>query len=182
CEVNAVGIGDDGAVGGILSVGTTHINDLERAGDTCCADARYETKRIFAENSRGLPDQVLLIRVFYHETKVVRTNDGMCFDRRGGSKRTLSEEHIRELQIEKGELSWERERSSLVYPDDFERGALFNFARAVIRMRGLQHVNSIREILSHRRLGKVKGSQFLPNKACALLFASDPKIEVPGCF
>jgi ATP-dependent DNA helicase RecG len=180
--VIAVGIEDDGQISGILSVGTTHINDLERTGDTCCGDAKYKTKRVFVENAKGLPDQLLLIRVFYHENKVVRTNDGACFDRRGGSKRTLTEDGIRELQIEKGELSWEREASSLTYPDDFDGKAMSNFARAVIRIRNLKHVTSIREILSHRRLGKLKGSKFFPNKACALLFALDPKTEVPGCF
>jgi ATP-dependent DNA helicase RecG len=179
--VIAVGVENDGRMSGIVSV-ATHINDLERAGDNCCPDARYETRRCTVVNAKGQPDQMLLIRVFYHETKVVRMTDGSSFDRRGGSKRTLTDEQIRELQIEKGELSWEREPSSLAYPDDFDRKSLSNFAQAIITLRKLEHVSSIRELLSHRRLGKLNGTQFSPNKACALLFALDPKIEVPGCF
>jgi len=129
--VIAIGVENDGKISGLSKVGIAHLNDLERAGDICCPDAKHQTKRINITNSNGAEDQILLIRVHYNEKKVVRTSDGMAFDRRGESKRSLSEEQIRELQIEKGELSWEREPTQLKYPADFDGKALGQFAQAV---------------------------------------------------
>jgi ATP-dependent DNA helicase RecG len=180
--VIAVGVEDSGDIGGTANVGVDHLNDLERAGDICCPDARYETKKINLLNLKGNPDQIVLIRVYYNEKKVVRTSDKLAFDRRGGSKRTLTEDQIRELQIEKGELSWEREPTQLKYPEDFDQKALGMFAQAVIDTRNLQHTKGTLDILAHRHLGTFEQGKFKPNKACALLFGKDPKLEVSGCY
>jgi ATP-dependent DNA helicase RecG len=40
----------------------------------------------------------------------------------------------------------------------------------------------VQEILVNRHLGKYYNGKFIPNKACALLFGSDPKLEVSGCY
>lgn len=180
--VIAVGVADNGAIEGILSAGVNHINDLERAGDVCCPDARYESKRVDILSNLGQPDQILLFRVPYHEKKVVRTTDKQAYDRRGGSKRTLNEDQIRELQIEKGELSWEREATLLKYPDEFDLRTVRKFADAVIETRRLEHTKSMEEVLVHRYLGRFNKGSFEPNKACALLFGKDPRLEVPGCY
>jgi ATP-dependent DNA helicase RecG len=37
------------------------------------------------------------------------------------------------------------------------------------------------EILKQRRLGKIEKDIFVPNNACALLFAKDPNLLFPGC-
>ena len=47
-------------------------------------------------------------------------------------------------------------------------------------MRGLS-VHTEPEILALARLGKRKQSTFIPNTACALLFANDPRMKFPGC-
>lgn len=180
--VIAIGISNGGDLSGTLVVGVSHLNDLERAGDTCCPDARYETRRANISNSDGQPDQLLLIRVHYNEKKVVRTTEKQAFDRRGESKRTLSEDQIRELQIEKGELSWEREETVLKYPDDFDLAAMKRFADEVIQLRRLEHTKSVTEILTFRHLGKFVKGAFVPNKASALLFGKDPRLEVAGCY
>jgi len=180
--VIAIGVEDNGDISGTMLVGVEHLNDLERAGDVCCLDARHETKRVNVTNSKGDQDQILLIRVHYNEKKVVRTTDRMAFDRRGGSKRTLTEDQIRELQIEKGELSWEREPTQLKYPEDFDQKALGMFAQAVVETRRLEHTKSTLDILTHRHLGSFEKGKFRPNKACALLFGKDPKLEVSGCY
>ena len=178
----AVGIEDGGAVSGLLSVGASHINDLERAGDICCPDARYETKRETLFNENGEQDQVLLIRVYYNEKKVVKTTSRQAYDRRGDIKRTLTDDQVRELQVEKGEVSWEREPSGLEYPGEFDQKAIRHFADIVTSVRRLEHSTNVEEILVHRHLGKFERGKFKPNKGCALLFANDPKLEVPGCY
>ena len=41
--------------------------------------------------------------------------------------------------------------------------------------------HTIEEILVHRSLGKLNNGTFVPNNACALLFAKDPAVIFPGC-
>jgi ATP-dependent DNA helicase RecG len=178
--VIVIGVENDGGISGLSKVGVSHLNDLERTGDICCPDAKHETKRINVTNSSGNEDEILLIRVHYNGKKVVRTTDGMAFDRRGESKRSLTEEQIRELQIEKGELSWELEPTKLKFPDEFDGKALGKFAQAVIDTRRLEHTKGVQDILVHRHLGSYEKGKFLPNKACTLLFGNDPKMEVSG--
>jgi ATP-dependent DNA helicase RecG len=38
----------------------------------------------------------------------------------------------------------------------------------------------MRWLLVQRRLGKISGTKFIPNLVCALIFAKDPLLEVPG--
>jgi hypothetical protein len=75
----AIGVSDKGEIEGILSASVKHINEIERAGDNCCPDAKYEYKRKEVTNKDGQPDQILLIRVHYNGKKVVRTTDGSAF-------------------------------------------------------------------------------------------------------
>ena len=178
----AIGVEDKNAhFEGILNQSVEHINDLERAGDVYCPDAKYETKRIKIVNSKGALDQLLLIRVHYNGRKVVRTSDGSAYIRRGSSKKKLTEPEIRELQIEKGELCWEREPSSQIYPDEFDKKLIAEFAESVVEKLSLKQSKNNEEILAHRHLGKIESGVFKPNKACALLFSSDPLKEIRGC-
>ena len=176
-----IGMEDNGEIGGILKASPGQLNEVERTGDTFCPDARYEFKRVEIQNKNGLRDQLLIFRVHYNEKKVVRTTDGQAWVRRGESKRQLKEEEIRELQIEKGELSWEREETNRKFPEDFDLKMIQSFSDAVIANRGLEHSASPEEILVVRRLGRMHNGKFIPNKACALLFCKDPCIEIPGC-
>lgn len=146
-----------------------------------CPDCKYEYKRADVTNKDGKSDQLLLIRVHYNDKKVVRTTDGQAFIRRGDSKRKLSEDEIRELQGEKGEVSLEQEDSILSYPDEFDLKAVGEFAESVRSKIQLEHSETTEDVLSVRRLGRTSRGRFMPNKACALLFAKDPCREIPGC-
>jgi ATP-dependent DNA helicase RecG len=179
--VIVIGISDNGDILGTLHQEVKHMNELERTGDVYCPDARCEFKKLEVLNRNGQRDQLLLIRVHYNSLKVVRTTEGMAYVRRGGSRRELKEEEIREIQIEKGELSWERENTSLHYPDDFDQKAIKQFATSVIEKVNLEHTAAVEEILEIRHLGRIVNDQFIPNKACALLFGKDPSSEIPGC-
>lgn len=177
----AVGVADNGEMTGVLSASVSHLNNLERTGDTHCPDAKYEYKRTEIRNAAGEVDQIVLFRIHYNGKKVVRTSDGSAFIRRGGSKRKLSEEEIRELQIEKGELAWEREPSSQEYPQNFDQKAIKDFANSVIAKLEIKQTDDPEEILVLRHLGHMGVKGFVPNKACALLFSKDPCLEIPGC-
>lgn len=176
----AVGVSNKGELEGISSTSVEAINGLEKTGDTFCPEARYTTRRVRFEQN-GKIDEILLIRIYYNDKKVVRTSDGRVFVRRGDSKKQLKNGEIRELEIDKGEVAWEQEDSQLKYPADFDLGAIGEFASAVIKSRRLSPDKTDADVLALRRLGRLENDTFIPNKACALLFATDPLREIPGC-
>lgn len=176
-----LGIENDGAVTGCKKLNQMRINELERAGDTFCPEARYDTKRLEVQNAQGDADFLLLFRVFYRRDKVVKTTKGTAFVRRGSSKRELSDEEIRELSIDKGQLDIEQEPAPFSFPVDFDTGLIEAFCNAFRASRNLSNGRSQEEILELRHLGKRTSDGFVPNTACALLFAKDPRTHFPGC-
>jgi predicted HTH transcriptional regulator len=126
-----VGIENDGEISGCSSLSLERLNDLERSGQVYCPDARYESKRIHIVKPSGKSDFVLLIRVFYNDAKVVETVDGNAWTRLGESKKKLTAQEVRELQIDKGQVDFEREASTIRYPDGFDHDAIRAFADAV---------------------------------------------------
>lgn len=176
-----IGVDNDGGITGCASTDTDHINELQRAGDIFCPDARYQCKRVDVINNKGRPDYIVAIRVLNREDRVVETTAGKAFARRGSSKRELTDSEKRELQIAKGQIEIESEPSTLAWPQDFNLSLITLFADSVRQQRGLPATRSAEEILELRRLGRARPNGFAPNLACALLFARDPQRVVPGC-
>ena len=112
---------------------------------------------------------------------MVRTVRGEAFIRYGDSKRKLTPEEVRELEADRGQVDVEQERVRLVYPDDFDTAAVEGFIDRVRKGMALDDRLSADEILELRRLGRRKAGRFAPNLACALMFARDPCLLVPGC-
>src|SRR5262249_12790981 len=102
----AIGIENDGEISGCASLSPDRINDLERSGYVYCPEAKYESKRVQVVRKDGKPDFVLLIRVFYNDAKVVETVDGNAYTRLGESKKKLTAQEVRELQIDKGQIDF----------------------------------------------------------------------------
>ena len=176
-----VGMEDDGAVSGCDKLSIHQINHLESTRIDYCPDSRSESKRINAVNVDGQPDWLLVVRVFYRADKVVRVSSGNAYWRIADKRKRLSEEEIRELQIEKGEIDFELEPCGLSYPAEFNSTLIKEFVERFARMRGLSpHTDE--EVLALAHLGKRKGLTFVPNTACALLFALDPRSKFLGCF
>ena len=115
-----LGMENEWSISGCLRAGITHINKLERVGDVYCPDARYESKRVIVQNSKGTEGFLTLLRVYYHPKKSVRTSSGDAFIRRGESKVRFSESKIRELEIGKGQVEFEQELTDFIYPQDFD--------------------------------------------------------------
>jgi ATP-dependent DNA helicase RecG len=112
---------------------------------------------------------------------VVRTNSGAAYWRIGDRKKRLTEDEIRELQIDKGEIDFELEPCGLDYPDEFNLDLIRAFADQFARVRGLSS-HTEQEILALAHLGRRQGIVLVANMACALLFAKDPRARFPGCF
>jgi len=176
-----IGIEDDGSISGCSGVEDKHVNELERAGDIFCPDAKYECKTLRIRNKAKKADTVLAIHVRYHPSKVVETIEGNAFIRRGESKKRLSEDDKRELRNSKGQVDLESESIPLTFPDDFKQPLLNQFVASYRESRHLPASHTTEEILVLRHLGKMARGRFIPNLACALLFAKDPAVLVPGC-
>jgi ATP-dependent DNA helicase RecG len=176
-----VGIEDDGTIKGLSHLNQNRLNDLERSGHVYCPDAKYETKRLPVVTHDGRQDFILLIRIYYSDSKVVETVEGSAYTRVGESKRKLTYEEIHELQIDKGQVDLEQEPSRTAYPSGFDLEAIKEFSDSVRAAAGMTEEHPDEEILEYRRLGKRVQGKFIPNVACTLLFAHDPVSEFPGC-
>lgn len=175
-----VGVADDGSFLGCVGLGTKRLNNLEIDSRDQCPDARFDYRKIPIKRAADdVDDFVLLYRVQYHPSKVVKTVKGEAFARYGESKRKLRPEEIRELEIDKKQVDIEQELyENCEFPRDFRYSIVKQFVDT-FRDRFPPHITDA-EILVSRRLGRIVGAKFVPNAACVLLFADDPQLYFPG--
>lgn len=176
-----LGVENKGEISGCRKLSQNQLNDIERTSDVYCPDAKYRMKRLPVKHPDGSDDFLILFRVFYRTDKVVETTNKHAFSRVGESKKKLTTEEIRELQIDKSQVDFELEPIDLAYPDDFDIELIRQFTSGVRTIRGLQLDLTDEKILELRHLGKEQRGKFRPNTACALLFAKDPIKIFPGC-
>jgi ATP-dependent DNA helicase RecG len=176
-----LGMENDGSFSGCTRLTPGELNDREKAGLIYCPDARIDSKRIPVINVEGQEDFVLVFRGYYREDKVVCDVSGNAFSRVADQKHKLTSDEIHELKIDKGQIDLELEPVQLRFPEDFRQELVNSFVEGVMKLRTLEQPHSAEEILDHRRLGKFEQGKFIPNVACALLFAKDPNTLFPGC-
>jgi len=173
---------DNKTFSGCNSLSDDELNRLERSHHIYCPDAKVHTKRVEVQNAKGARDFVVVFRVKYRDDIVVSTNRSETFVRIGDTIHEVkSPEELRELQADKGQIRFESQPSTLIYPRDFDQDAIHRFVTKVRKERKLNEDLSIIEILALRRLGCIKDGEFIPNIACSLLFGHDPATEIPGC-
>jgi ATP-dependent DNA helicase RecG len=175
-----MGMEDDGAFSGCSRLSSEKLGGLEACQETC-PDARCETRRVPIVQPDGANDFLVLIRVYYRKDRAVKTPQGTIFARRGDKKKKLPPEEARELAQDKGEIDFEQEPCALTYQQDFDRDAIRSFAESVRVKLDLATRPTDQEILATRHLGEIHGADFVPNVACALLFAKAPEKIMPGC-
>ena len=175
----AVGIENDGTISGCKGLSPNKKNALESLS-ALCPDARWASKEVAVLNDKGRPDYILLFQVSYRPDKLVETSSGDAFIREGDKKLRLNEALKRELRISKGEIHYELEPVRLSYPADFVAADIRRFCQAFFANRGFQQEKSREELLALAKLGKIVRGEFVPNLACALLFADDPRDVTPG--
>lgn len=167
---------------GCAKLSADQLNRLEECGRTYCPDAKYQSKRVTIINNNGDSDFIVLFRVHYREDVVAKTINGKIFKRVADACVEIkSAEEIREIQADKGEISFEQQASGLNWPDDFDEIAVSKFVATVRDKRSLSDTLTTSDVLTLRRLGMKKNDRFFPNIACALLFAKDPQFVAPGC-
>lgn len=176
-----VGMSDGGEFLGCHTLSTNQLNELEKSHYTYAPEARVDSKRIPATAADGTDSYLVVFRVHYREDKVVRTASGKAFIRQGDECKKLTADQIRELEIDRRQIDIEKEPVDLCYPDDFDQDLIRRFVDGVRKFHQAVQSHSDVEVLTQRRLGKMKGGEFFPNNACALAFARDPGDLFPGC-
>jgi ATP-dependent DNA helicase RecG len=177
----AVGVENDGQFSGCHRLTPDQLNTLEKSAYTYCPEAMFTSKRIGVMAIDGTSSFVVLFRVKYREDRVVRTNTRHAFIRRGDAKHQLTEEEIRELEIDKHQVDMENDPVPFQFPKDFDSDLIRRFVEGVKKVHRTEQDHSDIEVLEHRRLGVIKGTTFIPNVACALAFGRDPVKLFPGC-
>ncbi len=175
-----VGVEKNGAISGCRRCGVERVSEFERVGHEQCPDARFDVHRVEAPLPDGGTDFLLVFRVFYREDKLVETVRGEAYMRSGDRKRRLTEDEKREIRIGKGQIAYEKEPVSLDYPSDFDDLLIDEFCKHYRDKRGLGPRHTKEQILALNHLGKIFPGGFVPNLACALLFAVDPRAVAPG--
>ncbi len=180
--VVVIGIENDGTVTGCASLAPQKIQALEFMGRDNCPDGRFQTKRIPSKNHDGEDDFLVLARIYYNEDRLVELTNGEAYCRESDRTRRLTDTEKQEVRINKGERAFELEHCSLEYPEDFRTNDIVRFANKIREERNGSPEISDESILQSVRLGKIKGDEFIPNNACALLFAVDPQLVFPGAY
>ena len=176
-----IGMEDDGQFSGCHKLTPDQLNSVEKSPHIYCPDAKIESKRIEVASADGAPSFVILYRVRYREDKCVRTASDKAYVRRGDEKNELTEHEIRELEIDKRQVDMEKEAVDLNFPEDFNLELVHRFIDGVKKVHQPSQQHSDIEVLQQRRLGTIKNGVFIPNSACALVFARDPVQLFPGC-
>jgi len=180
--VVAVGIEKNGKVTGCSHLSESRLQEIETAGYEMCPDGRFETHRISVKNFAGKDDFLVLIRIYYVESRLVKLTNGEAYCRQSDRSRKLSDAEKEEIRISKGERSFELEPCTLSYPEDFRKSDISSFVSRIRVDRDGSEALSAETILQSMRLGKMSASGFLPNNVCALLFSKDPREVFPGAY
>lgn len=174
-----VGVENNKTITGLLRLGSEKKGELEYLS-RFCSDAIWTSKEVPVLNEKGQQDLIIAYRVQYREDKVVETSAHEAFIREGTSKLKMSDTLRREIGIAKGEIRHELDTVNLTYPEDFNSIYISKFCVAFSVYKRLTDPKSEVEVLELARLGKRQQGRFLPNLACALLFAHDPSAVIPG--
>lgn len=177
-----VGVANDGEIRGCAETSTDHLNDL-RAVRNLCPDARVEFKNVQVINSQGEADFILAMRVHYRADRLVECQNGDAFIREGSDKRRLFEAEKREIRLNRGELDFESEAVTLEFPDDFDGDVMKVFFDNFTTKRKIVPSNyTLVDVLKLAKLGREGANGFVPNVACAIMFAKDPSSVLPGAY
>lgn len=181
----AVGITDDGEVTGCSDRAAELVDMERRVRFDLVRDARLEVKKVPVTTGKGKTDFVILFRVHYRHDILVETNKGEAYIRWANAKHLLTEQEKAELRRERGQRTFELDPCGLVWPGDFDEQAIAAWVAEVRKAKKIAPRSPDEEadyhVLTRHHLGKIDKGHFVPNNACALLFAKDPQVIVPGC-
>lgn len=176
--VIVIGVENDKTISGCKSLSADKINKIDEMR-VYCSDAKWISKNIEITNHNAEDDFIICIRVYYRNDKLVEMTNGDAFIREGRTKRKLTEVEKREIQINKGQVDFEMEACNLKWPDDFDMNLVRAYCNEYKSKRNIDNPE-LDDILIWSGLSASKSNTFMPNVACALLFAKNPETIIPG--
>ncbi len=115
--VLAIGIEDDGKIGGFNKVGLHKIDEFKRVVyEYCKITPEAKFQEIVVENKYLEKDKILLIQIFPSSKRVIRSTSDDVYLRIGDQSKKLTHEQVNYLEYDKGERHFEEEiveRSSI---------------------------------------------------------------------
>lgn len=144
-----------------------------------CPDAKVRCRRVPVKIA-GKDDFIILFRISYNHDKLVCLTNGDAYERISDRTVRLDDGRKQQLRVDKGERQFETEVTTLNYPAQFDTSAISAFCDRVRTSRGTSAQHGTTQILESMRLGTHAENVFVPNNACVLLFAKDPRWAFPG--
>lgn len=176
-----IGIEDDGRITGFTEVGFGRAAEFEGHYENC-PDVRFDHRRIAVTNENGKEDYIVALHVLPRRDRLVQLTSGDAYIRHGKTKRRLSEFEKRDIRIARGEIDYEREDVSLKYPENFRPDLVQQYCDNYRSFRKLSGSLRNEEILEWTKLGRLDGGKFIPNLACAMIFAKEPREVCSGAY
>ena len=178
--VVAFGVSNTKEIEGCGHLSEDRLHDIEKAGMTFCPQANVRTRRAAVTLPNGNQDFIILFRVLYEHDRLVCLTDGSAYQRIGDMTKSIDDYRKQQLRVDKGERLFETEATPMQYPESFDQIAISAFCNRVRASRGVSTQHRDTDTLEACRLGKHIDDNFIPNNACALLFAKDPRWVFPG--
>jgi ATP-dependent DNA helicase RecG len=158
------------------------LQSLESANHLHCPMARVRTRRLQFTRDDGDDDFLILMRVDYVPDRLIELSNGDAYERHADKCVSLGDVAKHQIRVDKGERSFEQEPTVLEYPADYDTGDIRRFCARIREARQSVVDHSDVDILDAVRLGRKRPAGFIPNNACAILFARDPRRVFPGAF
>ncbi|MGX7418030.1 ATP-binding protein [Carnobacterium gallinarum] len=174
--VVAIGITDKKFTG-IKGLGEIKINDFIQAGYDHCIPrlAVYSARRV-VEKENGEKDEVILLEVHPSEDKVYATTKDKVFIRIGDETKEIDFEQRKQLEYERGGLSFEIEPSNDCLLSDLDEELITKFKEI-----HQYEKEDIWNLLFSRGLAKrINGTDYLLNNAAIALFCNYPTVFLPN--
>lgn len=176
----AVGITDQGQIEGLRQRPDVDVNKLVQYHYYTGTPTQY--RFVDCVNSKGQPDQVLLIYVPYLPNRVAETSKGKAYVRRGDESVELRDAERRELEYQKGQLSFEDEEAVACAPDVLLGEVVDEFRQSVAGMDRVPVDLPLEQLLLSRHLAKRRDGGLFLTKAGVLLLGKDPRALLPGAY
>lgn len=163
---------------GCKSLDLKILNGIETCHLQKCPLSKPEFKRVPVVID-GEEDFLILVYIPYLG-KLAETNKSEAWIRYGDTKHKMSEEEKRDFRATRNEVSFELERSSFKYPQDFHLSIIQDFCDE-FRSREQRPRWSNEEILIDRHLIEKVDGKYFPLNTLVLLASKDPGRAIPGC-
>lgn len=176
----AVGISDNGSIDGLRNRNDVDVNKLVQYHYYTGTPTQY--RFLDCVNTKGQRDQVLLIYIPYLPNRVAETSKGKAYIRRGDESVELRDTERRELEYQKGQISFEDEEACPCTTEVLLGEVLDEFRQSTASTDRVPIDLPVEQLLISRHLAVKRDGQLRLTKAGVLLLARDPRALLPGAY